>query len=150
MKVILLEDVEGHGSRGDVVNAKDGYARNYLIPRKLAIIANDANMKKWHRNKDKEDARRADELAKAEEDGKAVSGKVFVLKQKTGGEGRLFGSVTTKDIAEMVTAETGIAVDKHHVEIAEHIKEIGQYKVKVKLHTKVKAEIVIDVQPLEA
>lgn len=149
MKVILLEDVQGHGKKGDVVNAADGYARNFLLPKKLAIVANEANMKNWHRLKANEEAKKADELAKAEECGKVLNGKVFVLKAKTGGEGRLFGSVTNKDVADTVTKETGIAVDKRHVEISDHIKELGQYKVKIKLHTKVKVDIIVDVQAIE-
>ena len=146
MKVILIEDVKGHGKKGEVVNASDGYARNYLFPKKLAIEANDANMKNWQRNKEKQEARAADELARAQQEAKSLNGKVFVLKAKTGGENRLFGSITTMDVAAAVSAETGIKIDKRHIEMAEHIKELGQYNVKIKLHTKVKAEITIDVQ----
>lgn len=147
MKVILLADVKGHGKKGDVVNASDGYARNYLFPRKLAIEANDSNMKAWKRDKAKKDAAAAEKLAEAQALAKSIKGRTYVLKAKTGEGERLFGSVTNMDIAESLAAN-GVAIDKRNIEIEDHIKTVGQYKVKVKLHAGVKTEITVDVQPL--
>ena len=145
MKVILLEDVKGRGKKGEVVNASDGYARNYLIPKKMAIEANETNMKAWKRNKDKADHAAAEKLAEAQAKAKEIKGKTFVLKAKAGEGERLFGSVTNMDVAE-VLAENGVKVDKRNVELAEHIKVLGQYNVKIKLHPQVKTEITVDVQ----
>lgn len=146
MKVILLQDVKGHGKKGEVVNASDGYARNFLFPKKLALEANDTNMKAWKRNKAKEEAAAADKLAAAQAAAKEMKGKTFILKAKAGEGERLFGSVTNMDVAA-VLAENGFTVDKRNIEMEDHIKTIGQYKVKVKMHPQVKTEIIVDVQP---
>ena len=145
MKVILLQDVKGQGKKGEIVNASDGYARNFLLPKKLAVEANDTNMKAWKRNKAKEEAAAAEKLADAQAKAKEIKGKTFVLKAKAGEGERLFGSVTNMDVAAAL-AENGVTVDKRNVEMEDHIKTIGQYKVKIKLHPQVKTEIIVDVQ----
>lgn len=145
MKVILLQDVKGQGKKGEIVNASDGYARNFLLPKKLAVEANDTNMKAWKRNKAKEEAAAAEKLADAQAKAKEIKGKTFVLKAKAGEGERLFGSVTNMDVAAAL-AESGITVDKRNIEMEDHIKTIGQYKVKIKLHPQVKTEIIVDVQ----
>lgn len=145
MKVILLQDVSGHGKKGEVVNASDGYARNFLFPKKLAIQANAANMKRWERENAKVQEAAAAKLTAAQTQAKEIKGKTFVLKAKTGEGERLFGSVTNMDVAA-VMEENGIKVDKRNIEMEDHIKTIGQYKIKVKLHPEVKTEIVVDVQ----
>lgn len=145
MKVILLQDVKGQGKKGEIVNASDGYARNFLFPKKLAIEANDTNMKAWTRNKAKEEAAAAEKLAEAQAQAKEIKGKTYVLKAKAGEGERLFGSVTNMDIAS-VLAEQGIKVDKRNIELDGNIKTIGQYKVKIKMHPQVKTEIIVDVQ----
>lgn len=145
MKVILLQDVKGQGKKGEIVNASDGYARNFLFPKNLAIEANDANMKAWKRNKAKEEAAAAEKLAEAQAMAKEIKGKTFVLKAKAGEGKRLFGSVTNMDIAA-VLADNGVKVDKRHIELENNIKTIGQYKVKIKMHSQVKTEIIVDVQ----
>ena len=145
MKVILLQDVKGQGKKGEIVNASDGYARNFLFPKKLAIEANDTNMKAWTRNKAKEEAAAAEKLAEAQAQAKEIKGKTYVLKAKAGEGERLFGSVTNMDIAAAL-AEQGIKVDKRNIELDGNIKTIGQYKVKIKMHPQVKTEITVDVQ----
>lgn len=145
MKVILLEDVKGRGKKGEVVNASDGYARNFLFPKKLAIEANDTNMKAWKRNKAKEEAAAAEKLAEAQAKAKEIKGKTFVLEAKAGEGDRLFGSVTNMDVAA-VLEKSGVTVDKRNIEMEDHIKTIGQYKVKIKMHPQVKTEIIVDVQ----
>ena len=145
MKVILLQDVKGQGKKGEIVNASDGYARNFLFPKNLAIEANDTNMKAWKRNKAKEEAAAAEKLAEAQAMAKEIKGKTYVLKAKAGEGERLFGSVTNMDVAD-VLAENGVKVDKRNIDLTEHIKTLGQYKVKIKLHHQVKTDIIIDVQ----
>ena len=145
MKVILLHDVKGQGKKGEIVNASDGYARNFLLPKKLAVEANDTNMKAWKRNKAKEEAAAAEKLADAQAKAKEIKGKTFVLKAKAGEGERLFGSVTNMDVAAAL-AENGVTVDKRNIEMEDHIKTIGQYKVKIKMHPQVKTEIIVDVQ----
>ena len=145
MKVILLQDVKGQGKKGEIVNASDGYARNFLLPKKLAVEANDTNMKAWTRNKAKEEAAAAEKLADAQAKAKEIKGKTFVLKAKAGEGERLFGSVTNMDVAAAL-AENGVTVDKRNIEMEDHIKTIGQYKVKIKMHPQVKTEIIVDVQ----
>lgn len=145
MKVILLQDVKGQGKKGEIVNASDGYARNFLLPKKLAVEANDTNMKAWKRNKAKEEAAAAEKLADAQAKAKEIKGKTFVLKAKAGEGERLFGSVTNMDVAAAL-AENGVTVDKRNIEMEDHIKTIGQYKVKIKMHPQVKTEIIVDVQ----
>lgn len=148
MKVILLKDVDGHGKQGEVVNASDGYARNFLIPKKLAIPANEANMKTWKRNKAKEEAKAADALAKAQEIAKSMKGKTYTIQAKTGEGDRLFGSITNKDIADAIAAADGVKIDKKHIELDGNIKALGEYTVKVKVHAKVKTEVIVKVESL--
>lgn len=133
------------GKKGEIVNASDGYARNFLLPKKLAVEANESNMKAWKRNKAKEEAAAAEKLADAQAKAKEIKGKTFVLKAKAGEGERLFGSVTNMDVAAALE-ESGITVDKRNIEMEDHIKTIGQYKVKIKLHPQVKTEIIVDVQ----
>ena len=116
MKVILLQDVKGQGKKGEIVNASDGYARNFLLPKKLAVEANDTNMKVWKRNKAKEEAAAAEKLADAQAKAKEIKGKTFVLKAKAGEGERLFGSVTNMDVAAAL-AENGVTVDKRNIEM---------------------------------
>ena len=148
MKVILLKDVEGHGKKGEVVNAADGYARNFLLPKKMAIPADETNMKNWKRNKAKEEDKAADELARAQELAKQMKDKTFVIKAKTGEGDRLFGSITNKDIADAIAEAEGVKIDKKHIELDGNIKALGQYTIKVKLHTKVKTEVIVKVESL--
>lgn len=148
MKVILTEDVKGHGKKGDVVNAADGYARNYLLPKNLAIPADTANMKQWQRNKDKADAKAAADLAQAQKLAQELKNQEFVVKAKTGEGERLFGSITNKDVAAAMEEAYKVKIDKRNVEMDDHIKTLGSYKVKVKLHPKVKTEVVVRVEKL--
>lgn len=148
MKVILTQDVKGQGKKGEIINASDGYARNFLLPKKLAIPADEGNMRNWQRNKDKEDAKAADDLAKAQALAKQLKDQKFVLKAKTGEGERLFGSITNKDVAEAMEAAFDVKIDKRNVEMEDHIKVLGDYKIKVKLHAQVKTEIVVSVEAL--
>ena len=135
MKVILLANVKGLGKKDEMVEASDGYARNYLIPRKLAIIADN---KAQNELKGKESARqfKIDEEKKAaREIASCLEGTVVKIRSASGADGRLYGAVTAKDIAEALEKNFGITVDKRKLELADVIKSYGTYSVTVKLYT---------------
>jgi len=141
MKVILLEDVKNVGKKGALINAKDGYANNFLFPKKLAIEATPSNLKNLENaKKQQEDKEREifDEAKKLEEELMKVT---VVIKTKAGENGKLFGSITTKEIAEHLEEKNGMSIDKRKLELDEAIKSVGEYFVKVKLHPKVVAKI---------
>ncbi|WP_326906718.1 50S ribosomal protein L9 [Sedimentibacter sp. MB31-C6] len=141
MKVILLEDVKNVGKKGKIINAKDGYARNFLFPKNLAIEATQANLKNLENVKKKQEEKEREiyeEAKKLEESLMKVS---MVIKSKVGENGKLFGSITTKEIAEQLEVENGITIDKRKFELEEPIKSVGNYSVKVKLHPQVTAKI---------
>lgn len=146
-KLILTHEVTGLGAPGDVVDVKDGYARNYLLPRGLATG--------WSKGAEKQiagirKARKAREIASLD-DAKAVrdalQAKPVVVTAKAGASGRLFGAVTTSDIADAVTAAGGPAIDKRKVEIGQPIKTIGDFQVQVRLHADVAAQVDVRVVP---
>jgi len=140
MEVILIEDVAGLGSRGDVVRVKDGYARNYLFPRKLAIPDTPSNRKRFE-NEFK--TRKKVELKK-EEEARALADELSTLtltiKAKAGEEGKLFGSITTKDIEEALK-QKGYEIDRKHIHLEEHIKHTGVYDVPIKLFKEIQAVV---------
>ena len=140
MDVILREDVEKLGAAGDVVSVKDGYARNYLLPRGLAYAATEGNKRRLEAEQ-KSRTRRADaEAARAGEVAVRLEAVSLSFTMKAGEGDKLFGSVTSHDIAERLKAE-GFDIDKKTVELAEPIKALGVYKVPVRLHPDVKPEI---------
>ncbi len=141
MKVILLQDVKSQGKKDDVIEVNDGYARNFLFPRKLAIEANKTNVNELQNRKSAENFKLAEELRKAKEQGEVLNGKTFTIYQKTGNGDRLFGSVTSKEIAEAIKKDTGIDVDKKKISLDESIKTLGEYKAQIKLHANVHISI---------
>jgi len=143
MKVILSEDVKNLGIMGDVVNVSDGYARNFLFPKKFAVEANTKNLKEFEHNK-KIIAERA---AKIKESFKSVAEKLasvtLTIKAKTGEDDKLFGSVTNMNVAEALALE-GFDIDKKKI-VMEPIKKLGEYSAAIKLHTDLSAEVKINV-----
>lgn len=140
MKVILLEDVKNVGKKGSIINAKDGYARNFLFPKNLAIEATPINLKNLENAQKQKEAREKeiyDEAKKLEEE---LTKLTVVIKTKTGENGKLFGAVTTKEISEYIEKEHGFAIDKKKYEI-DPIKSVGEYFVKIKLHPQVNAKV---------
>jgi large subunit ribosomal protein L9 len=146
-KLILTHEVTGLGAPGDVVEVKDGYARNFLLPRGLATA--------WSKGAQKQidqirKARKSREIASLD-DARAVrdslQSKPVVVTAKAGASGRLFGAVTTTDIAEAITAAGGPSVDKRKIEIGQPIKAIGEYQVQVRLHEDVAAQVDVEVVP---
>ncbi|PAB58475.1 50S ribosomal protein L9 [Anaeromicrobium sediminis] len=148
MKVILLKDIKGTGKKGQVINASDGHARNYLIPRGLAKEATSGNMKILERQNAAEDRKKEEEFQAAKELSAKIEELKIVLKSKAGNGGKLFGSITAKDIATELNKNHGIKVDKRKIKLDDAIRTLGVTIVEVKLHPKVVAKL--SVQVLEA
>ncbi|HCC07448.1 MAG TPA: 50S ribosomal protein L9 [Clostridiales bacterium] len=145
MKLILKKDVNKLGKLGDVIEASDGYARNYLLPQGLASEATKANMCELEQKKGADRKKEKEELDKAKNKAEILKSKIFKIIVKTGENGRVFGSVTTKEIAEVIKEQTGIDVDKRKIELADHIKSIGIYTVSVKLRPDVMVSVKVEV-----
>lgn len=133
MKVILQENVEGLGYLGDVLNVANGYARNYLLPRKKAVVANDRQVKMLQHIKRQTEQKAQKELEALGDVGKALGGISLTFEVQTGKDDKLFGSVTSKDIAEQM-AQQGHAIDRRKIQLAQPLKELGTFTVPIKLH----------------
>lgn len=133
MKVILTQDVKGKGKKGQMIEVSDGYARNYMLPRKIAVEATADNVNTMRMNDKALADRQAKERAEAMEISKKMKSLTVIVTAKGGGAGRLFGSVTTQEIADALKAQTGIALDKRKIILDEPIKNVGVYTVKCKL-----------------
>lgn len=145
MKVILLEDVKSLGKKGDIVNVSDGYARNAIIPKKLGVEANAKNLNDLKLQKQHE-AKVAQEIYEAAiELSKVVEEKKVIVKIKCGEGGKIFGAVSTKEIAAAAKEQTGLDLDKKKMQLADPIKALGTYEVPVKLHPKVTAKLSVQV-----
>ena len=145
MQVILLQDVRGQGKKGQLINVSDGYARNFLLPRKLAAEAT-ADALNAKRQADEAAARRiALEKQAANELKEKLAGMQVIVKAKAGTGGRLFGSVTTKEIAEELQKQHAVEIPKAKLVLDEPIKAFGTYKVKAKLYTEVMGEVTVTV-----
>ena len=147
MKVILIDEIRGLGGRGDVVTVKDGYARNYLIPKKLAREATPGNLKSVEQERKKWALLAQEEKTKAQKAAESVQGIKVTIQKRVGESGQLFGSVTANDIADALEAK-GIDVDKRRIELTHPIKTIGTHDVDVRLHRDVSAPIQVEVVPI--
>lgn len=141
MKVILLEDVKSLGKKGEIVNVSDGYARNYVLPKKLGVEANSANMNDLKLQKANADKVAQEQLEAAQELAKVLETKEVVVKMKSGEGGRTFGSISSKEIATAAKEQCGLELDKKKIQLPEAIKSLGVYEVNVKLHTKVTGKL---------
>jgi large subunit ribosomal protein L9 len=150
MEVILREHVDNLGRRGEIVKVADGYARNYLLPRKLALLATEGNKKVVEREREKFDAKEADEKKAADAIAARIDNVEVEISRKVGETEALYGSVTTADIAEALRAR-GVEVDRRKIVLQEPIKKLGEFDVPVKLHrdvaTHVKVKVVAEGQP---
>ena len=144
MKVILREDVDNLGKAGEVVKVADGYGRNYLIPRQLALTADVRNMKALEHDRLVIEKRAKKARKTAEDIAASISGMSLSIAARAGEEGKLFGAVTSRDIAEALDAK-GIKIDKKAVQLEEPIKQIGDYKVKIRIASEVVSEISVSV-----
>lgn len=149
MKVILLEEVKNLGGRGALVNVADGYARNYLFPKKLALPATPANIKRLERERERIRLLEEREIEEAQQQKEKLEGVQVSIPARAGEQGRLFGSVTAQDIALELERQSGIKVDKKKIELPETIKSLGTYQVVVRLHPSVTASLTIQVVPEE-
>lgn len=141
MKVILLEDVKNVGKKGSIINAKDGYARNFLFPKNLAIEATDVNLKNLENAKKQKEAKEKEAFEEAKRLEEKLMQITIVIKTKTGENGKLFGSITTKELAEILEKEHGFEFDKKKLELDDAIKSVGEYFVKARLHPMVNAKV---------
>ncbi len=141
MKVILLEDVKNVGKKGALINAKDGYANNFLFPKKLAIEATPVNLKNLENAKKKQEEKEMEIFQEAKKLEEELMKVTIIIKTKAGENGKLFGSITTKEIADQLEEKNGISIDKRKFELDETIKSVGEYPVRIKLHPKVVAKI---------
>ena len=142
MKVVLIQDVKGLGKKGELVNTSDGYARNFLFPRKLAMEANSQAMSELKNREASEKHRIDTEIAAAKASAAKIEGKTLKLTAKAGANGKLFGSVTSKDVAEAISKEYSLKLDKRKV-VVEDIKAFGTYPVEVKLYNGISASMFV-------
>lgn len=140
MKVILQEDVANLGSTGDVLDVADGYGRNFLLPRKLAVLADERNTRRMDHQKRLASARQAKVLVAAKELAGKINGTAVSIKRQAAAEDKIFGSVTNQDIAEALASQ-GVVVDRRSIALADPIKNIGVFQVPVKVHKDVDANV---------
>lgn len=145
MKIILLQDVKSLGKKGDIVNVSDGYARNAILPQKLGVEANGKNLNDLKLQNQHADKVAAENLANAKELAKTVEQQKVVVKIKTGEGGKIFGSVSTKEIAQAAKEQTGLELDKKKMQLSEPIKSLGTFEVPIRLHTQVMAKLTVQV-----
>lgn len=144
MKLVLLERVENLGQMGDVVTVRPGYARNFLLPQEKALRATEANLARFEAERDALEKRNAERAAAAATDGEKIDGESFVLIRQAGESGQLYGSVTSRDIAEMIS-EAGVSVSRGQVAINAPIKTLGLHEVRIRLHADVSVNVTINV-----
>ena len=144
MKVILLERVEGTGVLGDVVTVKDGFARNFLLPRAKALRANSANLKTFEAQRAEIEARNVKNRETAGKSGEGLEGKQYVMIRQAGESGQLYGSVAGRDVADAIKAEGG-KVDRSMIVLDKPIKTLGVHEVKVKLHAEVTITVTLNI-----
>jgi len=150
MKVILLQDVKGVGKKDEVINAADGYVRNFLFPRKLAVEATKQNLAQLEKKQAGAKAQKAKELDEAKILKSQLEGETITLALKTGGGDRLFGSVTNKEVAAAIFAELDLNIDRKKITIPNAIRTLGSHKAEVRLHTDVTAIINLSIASLGA
>lgn len=149
MIVILKKDIKGTGKAGDVIKVSPGYARNMLIPRGLAVEATEGNVRNLEKQKQIQRENEAEEKAKAEKIADKLSKGSIVIKTKAGEGGRLFGSITNKDISEAIQEQLGIKIDRRKIVLDNPIKELGQVSVEAKLYPEVTGKFIVEVKEEE-
>lgn len=145
MKIILLQDVKSLGKKGDLVEVKDGYARNAILPKKLGVEATAKNMNDLKLQKANEEKVAAENLAAAKALAEELKDKEIVVSLKTGEGGKTFGSISSKEISEEAKKQLGYDIDKKKIQLKESIKTLGVHNVSIKLHAKVTAELKVKI-----
>ncbi len=146
MRIVLRDDVENLGKKGDLLDVADGYARNYLVPRGLALKATAGNQKQADAMRRNREVREARDREAAQSLAAQFEGRTITIKARAGGEGRLFGSVTSVDIADAVQKQTGAEIDRRKIDLDEPLKELGGVDVAVRLHPDVLATLHVEVE----
>ncbi len=148
MQVILLEDVKKLGKKGDIIKANDGYARNYLLPKKLAVEATNTAKNEIKLKKQAETKHQQEMLEQAKETAQTIKKKPVMIKIRAGEGGRIFGSVSTKEISKAVQDQLNLTVDKKKIQLKDPIKSLGNHNIPIKLHPKVTVELTVKVEAL--
>lgn len=146
MKVILLEDVKTLGKKGEIVNVNDGYARNFILPKKLGLEATGKNLNDLKLQRAHEEKKAKELLEAAQEAARNLEGKAIVIKMKAGEGGKLFGSVSSKEIAAAYKEQHGLEIDKKKIQLSDPIRAFGSFEVPVKLHPQVTGTLKVNVQ----
>ena len=146
MQVILLQDVKSLGKKGEIVKVSDGYARNFVIPKKLGVEATEKNKNELKLQKAHEDKVAAKKLADAKAMAEDLAGRKIIVKMKAGENGKVFGSISAKEIAAAAKEQHGLELDKKKIQVAEPIKYFGTFEVPIKLHTQVTGKLNVIVQ----
>ncbi len=149
MKVILQKDVPGLGKKDTAVEVAEGYARNYLIPKGLALPASSTALKRIAALRDAERRKHVREEDKAREDARKLKAQGITIRAKAGEKGRLYGSITSKDVADAIREVIGVDVDRRKIELKDPIRELGEHMVTVRLFSGVSADVMITVVPME-
>ncbi len=144
MKVVLLADVKGHGKKGELCNVSDGYARNFLFPKKLAIEADNAALNELKNREEAAAHHKKEEINAAKETAAKLEGKTVVIKAKAGGSGKLFGAVTSKEIALEIKNSLKVEIDRKKMNVAD-IKNYGEYTAEIKLYQGIVAKVIVKV-----
>ena len=146
MKVILLEDVKTLGKKGEIVTVNDGYARNFILPKKLGLEATGKNLNDLKLQRAHEEKKAKELLEAAQEAARNLEGKAIVIKMKAGEGGKLFGSVSSKEIAAAYKEQHGLEIDKKKIQLSDPIRAFGSFEVPVKLHPQVTGTLKVNVQ----
>ena len=146
MKVILTADVKGTGKKGDIVNVSDGFATNFLLKKKVAVVAYDENLNVLKNKQSSEQHKKDEELKAAQEIKAKIDGKTVVLSKKAGDGGRLFGAVTAIDVCDAIKTSLSVDIDKRKIVLKNAIKSIGKFEVEIKIHKDVSAKVLVDVK----
>ena len=144
MKVVLLQDVKGHGKKGELCNVSDGYARNFLFPKKLAVEADNAALNELRNREEAAAHHKQEEIDAANALAAKLDGKTVTIKAKAGAGGKLFGSVTSKEIAKEIADSLGLQIDRKKMNVAD-IKNFGEYTAEIKLYKGISAKITVKV-----
>ena len=145
MKIILLQDVKSLGKKGEIVEVNQGYARNFVLPKKLGVEATPKNLNDLKLKNQNDEKIAAENLAEAEELKALLAEKKITCTMKVGANGKTFGSVSSKEIAELIKAQLNIDIDKKKIVLKDPVQALGGYNVKIKLHPQVTAELLLDV-----
>jgi large subunit ribosomal protein L9 len=147
VKVILIQDVKNLGKKGEIKEVSDGYARNYLIPQGFAQEATPARLKESEEQKQRQERKKGKEESQARLIKEQIDGKTVSIKVRTGGGEKLFGAVTSREVAEILNQEFGVQIDKKKIEMGEPIKHLGKYPVHIKIYPGIHAKLQVSVEP---